>query len=516
MPDWIAPGVYIEEIPSRTPISGVSTSVAGFVGLAERGPEYPRLLTSLGDYRRWFGEPVPQRSYLADAVWGFFANGGQRCYIARVVPAAAQVATANIGPLQINAIGRGEWGRNIFVKLEPSGALADGVPRYRLGIWYYRVDSPRNNPDPTQRGAADYIRPDEIESYGDLPLDEGAQGSLIKDVTFRSRLVRLDWDGTSTEKLPAEAVVVRLKNDTADVAPGLSDFTGDPQPGEEGDRRGLQALAAINGISLLCVPDEVHPTLAALRDPLRAAILDQCEARRDRFAILSVEQGRAEVDLPRLEPPRDTSFGAIYYPWIAIPDRETREKRLVPPTGHIAGIYARTDLERGVHKAPANQELRGVWDLEFPVTQAIQESLNPRRINCLRDFRTHGSGTVVWGARTMSTDPEWKYVNIRRLFIFVEQSIVQGTQWAVFEPNDEPLWALLRKYIDTFLSGLWRNGALSGAKPEQAYFVRCDRSTMTQDDIDNGRLVCLVGLAAIKPAEFTILRLSWKMADTPD
>jgi len=184
----------------------------------------------------------------------------------------------------------------------------------------------------------------------------------------------------------------------------------------------------------------------------------------------------------------------------------------MPPTGHIAGIYARTDIERGVHKAPANAVVKGVLDLEFPATKAMQDIPNPRGVNCIRDFRSDGRGIRLWGTRTMSSDPEWRYANVRRLFLFLEESLTEGTQWVVFEPNGETTWANVRRFVSDFLFDQRRSGALPGATPEQAYFVRCDRSTMTQDDLDNGRLICLIGIAPVRPAEFVILRISQKTA----
>jgi phage tail sheath protein FI len=224
-----------------------------------------------------------------------------------------------------------------------------------------------------------------------------------------------------------------------------------------------------------------------------------------------VANGQSSVT--NLRPPDDDKYSAFYYPWIRVYDPISRSKPLIPPTGHVAGIFARTDIERGVHKAPANEVVRGALDLEFPVTTTMQDILNPRGVNCIRDFRPDRRGIRLWGARTMSSDGEWKYVNVRRLFLFLEESIDEGTQWVVFEPNDEPLWARVRRTIENFLIRVWRNGALMGTTQDEAFFVKCDRTTMTQDDIDNGRLICLIGIAPVKPAEFVIFRFFQKTAD---
>jgi phage tail sheath protein FI len=214
----------------------------------------------------------------------------------------------------------------------------------------------------------------------------------------------------------------------------------------------------------------------------------------------------------------DSKYSALYHPWIEILDPTERpaqgappRRLMLPPSGFVTGIYARNDVTRGVHKAPANEVVRGLTRFEANVNTPRNEVLNPEGINALRFFE--GRGHRVWGARTMSSDPEWKYVNVRRLFIFVEHSIDKGTQWAVFEPNNRRLWDNVRRTVEDFLLNLWKDGALLGDKPEQAYFVRCDRTTMTQNDLDNGRLICLIGMAPVKPAEFVIFRIGQWTAD---
>jgi uncharacterized protein len=304
--------------------------------------------------------------------------------------------------------------------------------------------------------------------------------------------------------------------------PAANNFTGSGLP----QRRGLEALGQVDEISLVCVPDEVNAALlpnAADRDAIRTAVVQQCEQLKDRFAIFQVDRGVS--DLPGLLPPLGSSYAAIYYPWVRVLDPRTRDTRLVPPCGHVAGVYAATDISRGVHKAPANVELRGIITRDLPgdrkpleviASKRDQDLLNPRGINVIRDFRPDRRGIRVWGARTLATDAQWKYVNVRRLFIFVEESIDEGVQWVVFEPNDEPTWDRVRRSISNFLTSVWKSGALVGTRPEQAFFVRCDRTTMTQQDIDNGQLICYVGLAAVKPAEFVILRFSQFTADAAE
>ncbi|HEY3284044.1 MAG TPA: phage tail sheath C-terminal domain-containing protein, partial [Armatimonadota bacterium] len=254
-------------------------------------------------------------------------------------------------------------------------------------------------------------------------------------------------------------------------------------------------------------------------------IINQCELMRYRFAVLDsiVPPIDTMSDVQNQRQQFDTKYAALYYPWLLIPDPfPTSLNRIaeypVPPSGHIVGVYARTDIERGVHKAPANEVVRGIVGLRRTLNKEQQDILNPYpvNINVIRDFRPNNRGIRVYGGRVMTSDPDWKYVNVRRLLIFLEASIDRGLQWVVFEPNAEPLWARVRRSISNFLTLAWRDGALEGTKPEEAYFVKCDRTTMTQTDIDSGRLICLVGVAPVKPAEFVIIRIGLWTAHAED
>lgn len=258
----------------------------------------------------------------------------------------------------------------------------------------------------------------------------------------------------------------------------------------------LNAFLEIAEISIINAPD------AGTDEVL--AVIAHCE-EQNRFAIID---GDRVKDIGNIKP-RDkygtSKYAACYYPWIKILEPDTGAEKFVPPGGYVAGIFARNDIEHGVYKAPANQIMIGATDLEFQVSQSEQQILTDQGVNAIRFFP--GRGILLWGARTLSADSDWKYVNVRRLVTFIEQSIVISTQWVVFEPNNETLWANFRSTIEDFLITLWRDGALAGTKPEQAFFVKCDRTTMTQNDIDNGRLICLIGIAPIKPAEFVIFRI---------
>lgn len=235
-------------------------------------------------------------------------------------------------------------------------------------------------------------------------------------------------------------------------------------------------------------------------------ILNHCEKLHNRFAIIDSIKGQSPSNVSK---PRASSYAALYYPWIQIRQSDTGKLILVPPGGHVAGIYARTDLELGVNKAPANQQVTVAVNLEFMVTEAQQGSLNVQGINCIRSFT--GRGILVWGARTLASDPEFKYVNVRRFMIYLEQSISKGTQWAVFEPNNQTTWTNVKTAVENFLYSCWQEGMLIGKKPQEAYFAKCDRTTMTQSDIENGTLIIQVGVAPVKPAEFMIFHISQKM-----
>lgn len=285
---------------------------------------------------------------------------------------------------------------------------------------------------------------------------------------------------------------------------------------EPRERTGIFALNNIQDLSLVAVPGQ---TGAAVQQ----ALIDHCEANRYRFAVLDAQGPNNDslVDVQFQRQQFDSKYAAIYHPWLTIPEPmpanlATISQTAIPPSGHVLGIFARTDNERGVHKAPANTVVRGITGVARSLNKGEHDILNPfpRNINVVRDFREDNRGIRVWGARVITSDSDYKYVNVRRLLIFIESSIDRGLQWVVFEPNEEDLWARVRRAISNFLTVAWRNGALEGERPDQAFFVKCDRTTMTQTDIDNGRLICVVGVAPVKPAEFVIVRIGLWTANT--
>jgi uncharacterized protein len=287
---------------------------------------------------------------------------------------------------------------------------------------------------------------------------------------------------------------------------------------ERGYELALAALARLEDISIVAAPGAAAYATNT-NDAIMRSLITHAEGRRRyRIAVLDTAERLTPGEAREARARIDSRYAALYYPWVVIANPNARpgndlvaKEISLPPSGFICGIYARNDIERGVHKAPANEVVRSALRFEREISFGEQEMLNPLGVNCLRYFA--GRGYRVWGARTASSDPEWKYVNIRRYFNYLEASIDRSTQWAVFEPNGERLWANIRTTVEDFLYNEWVNGRLLGSTIEQAFFVRCDRSTMTQNDLDNGRLVCLIGVAALKPAEFVIFRIGQKTAD---
>jgi len=386
---YLSPGVYVEEVDRGSkPIEAVGTNTVGFLGESAKGPINETVLcTNWSQFVKTFGDFKDCSEHLAHGVYGFFNNGGSRCFV------------VNVGA--------------------PEGAKHD-----------VKIGDKKDDKAPV-----------------------AASGGPGRDGLYIGR---------------------------------------DNGPGQ---RSGLKCFEEVDEIALVAAPGQ---TSAAVQD----ALLSHCETRKDRFAILdSPETISGGID--KLPKPRDSKYGAYYFPWIQVYDPD-KGNIFVPPSGHIAGVYSRTDAERGVHKAPANEIVRGALALKYQVSKGEQDILNPKGINAIRFMN---GGIRIWGARTLSTDPSWRYINVRRLFIMVETSIERATQWVVFEPNDHRLWKRVQRTITSFLTLLWRNGALMGVSPEQAFYVKCDEETNPPEVIDAGQLVCEIGLCPVKPAEFVIFRI---------
>ena len=313
---------------------------------------------------------------------------------------------------------------------------------------------------------------------------------------------------------PDRTIAVVLTGGNDGIRPFASDYEG-MQSNETNSKSGLYAFEDIDDISIVAAPgstfgyatEEYHDQAVTIITDL----INHAERMKYRIAVLDSGDQLSIADVRAMRAQFDSPFAALYYPWIRILDPVTQQEINIPPSGSVAGIYARNDITRAVYKAPANEIVNVAIGFEQLLNKSQQDVLNPEGINCFRFFE--GRGFRLWGARTISSDPEWKYVNLRRYFAYLEHSIDKGTQWAVFEPNGEALWANVQRTIADFLLNEWQMGALLGDKPEKAYFVRCDRTTMTQNDLDDGRLVCLIGVAALRPAEFVIFRIGQWTAD---
>jgi phage tail sheath protein FI len=496
------------------------------VGQTERGPTRPRMVTSWGDFQSWYGGLIdPTTSFLPFGARGFFDNGGQRLFVARVVRNGALASSLQqpaAGPDDVifTASGPGTWGDNVFLRIQAGSQTNALRPTIRVTLLYYATLPPLPLVDPLDAaniGDANRREPTVVEDFDNLTVSPTDSGNFIARLNSASRLIQVAMANNGAISRPNDLAFAQLANgDDGAAAPVAADYLGNPALPNPDDRTGLAGIATIDEVAILTVPDEQLGALpGADRVALTNAVVNQCELLRDRFAVLNADANPA--DPGNINPPRDSSYAGFYHPWVRVFDTRNGNTHLVPPSGHVAGIFARSDIDRGVHKAPANEVVRGIINrdlspserpLGFHLTKGQQDILNPRGVNVIRDFRADRRGIRLWGARTISSDPEWRYVNVRRLFLYVEESIDEGTQWVVFEPNDQQTWARVRQTVRNFLLLVWRSGALMGLKEEEAFFVRCDRTTMTQADIDAGRLICVIGIAPVKPAEFVIFRIS--------
>jgi phage tail sheath protein FI len=367
-------------------------------------------------------------------------------------------------------------------------------PRHRLAGAPDSLAATFDADDPSARGTPITI-----------DLGTNASGLAVLDVFASVQSHLHDEDPTQ------RSVDVVLTGGSDGDRPDAADYEGEAEPDDS--KLGLVAFEDIEDISIVAAPGSTfdYAHLQADANQVINSLIIHAQRMRYRIAVIDCGNNQPLSAVREMRAKFDSSYAAFYYPWVTILDPVTGQEAAMPPSGFVAGIYARNDVQRAVYKAPANEVVNLAIGFERLLNQGQQEVLNPEGINCFRYFP--GRGYRLWGARTMSSDPEWKYVNLRRYFAFLEHSIDRGTQWAVFEPNGEALWANVRGTVDDFLFDQWQRGAMLGEKAEKAYFVRCDRSTMTQNDLDNGRLVCLIGVAALRPAEFVIFRIGQWTAD---
>ena len=505
MPEYLHPGVYIEEIErGPKPIEGASTSTAAFLGATLRGPTRPRLVTSLSEYLRIFGG-YQDDLYLPYAVKAFFDNGGRRVYICRLVGGTAAPSSATISGLDFTAVGPGAVYDQTFIEIAASSTtIGVGTPPIATPIGfrvlvYFAEDGTDIAALPADERTA-YLQ----EDFDDLSIDPASVNYFEKIINDdNSSFIEVAVDGGGAlGAIPAAAGPTPLAGGDGTTTLTAAEYTGDESLPSE-DRTGLAALKldAYRDVAIVHAP--------AAPDDAARAVVTHCERSQRCFAVIDVQRGQGNVG--NIDPRTDlvaSQYAAFYYPWIFTSEPRNGQRKLIPPGGAVCGIYALTDNTRGVFKAPANEVVAGAIDLEFDVNDGEQDILNPRGVNVLRRFP--GRGIRVWGARTLSADPLWKYVNVRRLFIFLESSIFDSTQWVVFEPNNERLWSRVKETITLFLRTQWQDGALLGAKEEEAFTVAVGRDTMTQDDILNGRLIVEVGIAPTRPAEFVIFRIFQK------
>ena len=586
MAEYLSPGVYVEEYDSgATPMQGVSTSTAGFVGLAERGPVIgqPQLVTSFADYKRMYGGYLSQAAYgsnrfLPYAVEQFFANGGARAYIMRAAPGDAKAGSRTTGVLKLTAANPGAWAEDLRVVVTPAskaktqvlavnGAdltlknadgfnpgdvveLFDGKTAAHATVKsvldkVVTLDAPCTlDVADTKVGTAKYIKTCEItltarlgetvETFENLSLKPDALNNVCVK-TAKSDLICVEVTAAKAPAAPAPKEKDKDGKEIPAPAPKAASIvpyelcggsgselvltlqggsngsvltvTPDAFLGKDdgpGKRTGLQAFQENGNVSIMAIPGVTAPEV-------QASLIAFCENKKSCFAILDVPMELKKTnDVANFRDMYDSTYAAMYHPWLEMYDAGSKRSAYFPPSGAMAGIYARTDIERGVHKAPANEVVRGCTGLSCAYNEGEQDILNPIGVNLIRSFT--GRGIRVWGARTISSNGLWKYLNVRRLFIYVEESIKANTNWVVFEPNSTTLWNRVTRTIETFLATCWRDGALAGSTPSEAFFVECGPTTMTQDDIDNGRLICQIGIAPVKPAEFVIFRITQKTA----
>lgn len=518
MPTYTAPGVYVEEVPSSQKVlTAAPTAVAAFVGFTATAPTddpndpqglAPRLVTSWNQFESLYGG-FAEGCILPLSVYGYFANGGSIAYICRVPntepagePARLALPAADraLGlPVAVESL-EPDADITLLVSTDDDGGDGDGPSTFTITV--------------LEGGA-------EVESFSGLGFDSGDSNVATK-VNATSTKIKIDLNLADDVDVASQLELVKPGSYSLEKAePVAVPVTGRKFAGSESARNGINGLAVAEDVTIVLVPDLV--TAATQEDgtvdlnlwkAVQTALISHCEQNGNRMALLDAPPGmnpqqikewRSDVAM------YDSAYAALYYPWVKVENptgSNGNSEILIPPSGHVAGVWARTDDTRGVWKAPANDTMRGVLDIERTITQNEQSLLNPIGINCIRPFGTRG--IRIWGARTLASDTDWQYINVRRLFNMVETSILTGTQWAVFEPNDVTLWEGVKRTLNAFLRGLWSAGALFGASVDEAFYVKCDAETNPPESIDQGLLIVEVGIAPVKPAEFVVFRISQK------
>jgi hypothetical protein len=560
--DYFAPGVYVEEVDRGSrPIEGISMSVAGFIGFTEDirgGAELfkPMLVTSWNQYLEYFGKQGSDGftdfdAYLPFSVYGWFLNGGGRCWVTSI---GTQIPGALPGAMDEKTIVKTVGKRETFaLQLKPSsvhapreqpalpsrssaGALAlmDEEPEERVAV---RIST--STPKPPENEGDDIPRIDngeyfEVEvcrgeerlegPYKHLSMDPDVQPELgtyvataLRDSLFVDVEVMMQT-GQPLAKRPVNGVYEL----TPPPTPALEAETFSHNlTGSRDDRSGIQGIFEIDDVAMIACPDIMRVYQSGLIDEdqmhgIMDTMITLCEGAFPqasyRMAVLDTPPDKTKPQHIRQwlqDFGRRSQYAALYYPWIKVPHPRRKGKPIaIPPSGYMMGMWCRTDETRGIHKAPANDTPKGVVGLAYDVNFREQELLNPLGVNCIRKFPQRG--IKVWGARTLvePDNVQWRYISVRRLVSYIERCIELGTQWAVFEPNDEDLWARVTRTISNFLERLWREGALFGSNPREAFYVKCDRTLNTPETVMLGRLYIEVGVSPVRPAEFIIIRLS--------
>ncbi|WP_406116068.1 phage tail sheath family protein [Streptomyces sp. NBC_01014] len=507
MPSYLSPGVYVEEIESGSrPIEGVGTSVAAFIGFAQQGPfDEPTLITNWSQFVNRFGDFV-DGTYLATSVYGFFANGGGTCYVVRIgdgsEPVEGGEEAGDGAPGQLPAGSETQLGP---YAVKPRAGVTGQIT--------VEVADDEGDDPPSDVFQLIVKRDGQVAETYPSVTTKRSKDNVATRVNAKSELVEMREPGRGAAPArPGTQSVELAPAAPAAGAPGV--LTPEVYVGDADRRTGLSGLEAVDEVTMVVVPDLMSAYERGLLDlesviAVQQGLISHCELMGDRIAILDPPPALSPQQVRAWRTDRanfDSKYATLYYPWISVADPSSGRASLVPPSGHVAGLWARSDDSRGVHKAPANEVVRGAVALQTQLTKGEHDLLNPIGLNCIRSFP--GRGIRVWGARTLASDPAWRYLNVRRLFNYLEESILSGTQWVVFEPNDDALWARIRRTVSAFLVNEWRRGALFGLTPDEAFYVKCDRETNPVESIDAGQVICEVGVAPVKPAEFVVFRLS--------
>ncbi|MTJ10515.1 MULTISPECIES: phage tail sheath C-terminal domain-containing protein [unclassified Anabaena] len=564
--DYFAPGVYVEEVDRGSrPIEGISLSVAGFIGFTEdvRGDAElfkPIMITNWEQYRQYFAKPDSDGftdfgAYLPFAVQGWFLNGGGRCWITSIgtkLPGSETPEPKDIATKVFTSSGKPSLAFNIksqTLALPPGESDTESDDSSALAITSrIQVIITDSKPKELENGgkppvdSGEYFTvtikdgPDELEKYEHLiNQTESQYGDYVITAVQESQYVTIENLATAGGPLSR-----RPRNGQYEVtsAPHITERGDEIRElqGQKGDRQGMQGNFEVDDIAIIACPDlmllyqknlinldQVHGVMEAMISncensfpgpAFRMVVLDAPPVKpgkNNNLAVPPEKQTPQDVAEWLKQFNRRSMFGALYYPWIQVANPRDKGKPIfVPPCGHMMGIWCRTDEDRGIFKAPANETPRGVTGIAYDTNMREQQLLNPQGINCIRNFSSYSRGLKVWGARTL-VEPDniqWRYISVRRLVSYIEKSIEIGTQWVVFEPNDMDLWERVKRTVSTFLERLWRDGALFGSSPAEAFYVKCDGDINTHDTMMLGRLYVEVGVSPVRPAEFVIFRVS--------